>query len=175
MPYYGQPGAAAGYYGGYPTFDAAAAQQYYAYYQQQQQQQPGVVAAAGMPMYQPQLPPTMGAMHGPSIPTTGGGGNSGGGGGGGGGMGKRGPLGANLFVMGFPDSTEDTQLWQLFSVYGTILSAQVFKDKDTGRTRGFGFVSFDDPNAARAAIAALNGHDMGAGRRLKVDYKKGDQ
>ena len=83
----------------------------------------------------------------------------------------RGPPGANLFVMGFPDSTTDQHLSQLFSPYGRVLSASVFVDKETGRPKGFGFVSFDSPQCAAAAINALNGYDLG-GRRLRVDLKR---
>ncbi len=44
----------------------------------------------------------------------------------------QGPLGANLFVIGFPDSTEDMHLWQLFAPFGPLISARVFRDKVRG-------------------------------------------
>jgi RNA recognition motif-containing protein len=60
---------------------------------------------------------------------------------------------------------------QLFGAYGTVQSAQVINDRDTGRSKGFGFVEMNSSAEAEAAIAALNGkeHD---GRALKVNEAK---
>jgi RNA recognition motif-containing protein len=59
-------------------------------------------------------------------------------------------------------------LEELFAAFGSVRSAQVIQDRDTGRSKGFGFVEMSDDNAARAAIQALNDkeHD---GRRLAVN------
>jgi cold-inducible RNA-binding protein len=63
---------------------------------------------------------------------------------------------AKLFVGNLAYSTMDHQLEQLFSQYGTVLSAAVVLDRQTGRSRGFGFVEYDNETAAHAAIDALN-------------------
>lgn len=73
-----------------------------------------------------------------------------------------------LFVGGLPFSTTDDELNQAFSSYGTIVSAVVVKDRDTGRSKGFGFVEFESDDAGKAAISALNGSDMG-GRSITVN------
>lgn len=72
-----------------------------------------------------------------------------------------------LFVGGIPWATTADDLKQLFSTYGTVTSATVITDKMTGRSRGFGFVEFDDDSAAQAAIQALNNSQYG-GRTLVV-------
>lgn len=73
----------------------------------------------------------------------------------------------NIFVGNLPFSTSGPQLEELFSAHGTVSSATVITDRETGRSRGFGFVEMDDA-AGRAAIAALNGTDFG-GRQLTVN------
>ena len=64
--------------------------------------------------------------------------------------------------------TTNGNLEELFALFGQVRSAQVIQDRDTGRSKGFGFVEMSDDNAARAAITALNDkeHD---GRRLMVN------
>ena len=84
----------------------------------------------------------------------------------------RGPPGSNLFVYNIPDTFIDVDLHHLFSAFGIVLSTKVYRDKSTGLSRGFGFVSFAEPQAAEKAIAALNGFTV-ANKRLKVMYKKG--
>lgn len=72
-----------------------------------------------------------------------------------------------LFVGGLPWATTSDELKDLFSQHGTITSAVVVTDKMTGRSRGFGFVEFENDAEASAAEAALNNSDFG-GRTLVV-------
>jgi RNA recognition motif-containing protein len=72
-----------------------------------------------------------------------------------------------LYVGNLPWSVDDGELQSLFSGIGTVHSARVITDRETGRSRGFGFVELDD-DAAQTAIAELNGKDMG-GRALRVN------
>jgi len=72
-----------------------------------------------------------------------------------------------IYVGNLPFSATDAELTQLFGKHGTVHSVALINDRETGRPRGFGFVEMDD-NEAMAAIAALNGHDMG-GRNLRVN------
>lgn len=80
-------------------------------------------------------------------------------------------MGNKLYVGNLGYSTTDADLMQLFSAHGTVQSAQVINDRDTGRSKGFGFVEMNSSAEAEAAIAALNGkeHD---GRALKVNEAK---
>jgi len=79
--------------------------------------------------------------------------------------------GVCLFIYHLtPDCTEHT-LQQLFSNYGTVLSAKVMKDLHTGRNKGFGFVNMMNDQQAQLAISSLNGYQMGL-NFLKVSYKK---
>ncbi|MCP3977399.1 MAG: RNA-binding protein [bacterium] len=73
----------------------------------------------------------------------------------------------NIFVGNLPFSTDGTALEELFGTHGAVSSATVVTDRETGRSRGFGFVEMDD-DAGRAAIEALNGADFG-GRALTVN------
>src|SRR6185436_10028188 len=72
-----------------------------------------------------------------------------------------------LFVGGIPWATTSDDLQQLFSQHGTVASATVITDKMTGRSRGFGFVEFENEAEADAAVAALNNSDYN-GRTLVV-------
>lgn len=74
----------------------------------------------------------------------------------------------NLYVGNLPFSTNSDDLEQLFAAHGTVGSAQVILDRDTGRSRGFGFVEMDNDDEARAAIDALDGKDVD-GRNIKVN------
>ena len=74
----------------------------------------------------------------------------------------------NIFVGNLPFSTRDEDLRSAFGKYGQVESAQVVTDRETGRSRGFGFVEMSDDAAARQAIAGLNGADM-QGRPLTVN------
>ncbi len=73
-----------------------------------------------------------------------------------------------IFVGNFSFSTTEADLRQWFEPYGAIDSASVVTDRDTGRSRGFGFVEMPNDSEADAAIAALNGKDAG-GRPLTVN------
>lgn len=73
-----------------------------------------------------------------------------------------------IFVGNFSFSTTEADLRQWFEPHGAVESATVVTDRDTGRSRGFGFVEMTNDNEAGAAIAALNGAD-GGGRTLTVN------
>lgn len=73
-----------------------------------------------------------------------------------------------LFVGNFSFSTTEADLQALFSSYGAIESVAVVTDRQTGRSRGFGFVEMNDRGEAEKAIEALNGKDFG-GRTLNVN------
>lgn len=72
-----------------------------------------------------------------------------------------------LYVGNLPWSATDNELQALFAGVGQVMSARVITDRETGRSRGFGFVEMDDVGANRA-IAELNGKDMG-GRPLRIN------
>jgi RNA recognition motif-containing protein len=74
----------------------------------------------------------------------------------------------NLYVGNLPYNFTSEDLNKLFAPFGTVTSAQVISDRDTGRSRGFGFVEMDDADAARKAIKELNDTDTD-GRRLTVN------
>lgn len=74
----------------------------------------------------------------------------------------------NIFVGNLPYTTQDQDLEEWFSAHGAVRSAKVIMDRETQRSRGFGFVEMDDANEANAAIEALDGQDMG-GRPLRVN------
>ena len=72
-----------------------------------------------------------------------------------------------IYVGNLPWSVTDAELRDMFSSIGTVHSAAVVSDRETGRSRGFGFVEMDEGDAEKA-IADLNGRDMG-GRALRVN------
>jgi len=72
-----------------------------------------------------------------------------------------------LYVGNLPWSISDDGLTSLFSAHGTVSRAKVISDRDTGRSRGFAFVTMDSAEAGNAAITALNGKDCD-GRQLTV-------
>jgi len=75
---------------------------------------------------------------------------------------------AKLYVGNLTYAVTDTDLETMFTPHGTVQSAQVIMDRDTGRSKGFGFVEMGNNNEAQAAISALNGKDSG-GRALTVN------
>lgn len=77
-------------------------------------------------------------------------------------------MGKKLYVGNLPYSVGASELQQLFEPHGTVTSAQVIADRDTGRSKGFGFVEMGSDQEAQAAIAALNGKDID-GRPLTVN------
>ncbi len=74
----------------------------------------------------------------------------------------------NIYVGNLPFDATDADLRSLFADYGTITSASVITDRDTGRSRGFGFVELVDEALAGKAIGQLDGSDWD-GRRLTVN------
>ena len=75
-----------------------------------------------------------------------------------------------LFVGGLPWSTDDDALNAAFAEYGEVVEAKVVVDRETGRSRGFGFVTFASDEAAEKAIA-LDGTELG-GRTIRVDHAR---
>jgi len=80
-------------------------------------------------------------------------------------------LNNKLFVGSLPWAIDNAQLEQLFSQFGKVISAQVLKDRETGRSRGFGFVEMSSDEEAQKAIEALNGSDM-EGRKIVVNVAR---
>ena len=77
-------------------------------------------------------------------------------------------MGKKLYVGNLSYDVTDSALEQMFASHGTVQSAQVIMDRDTGRSKGFGFVEMGSDQEAQAAIQALNGQQMG-GRALTVN------
>ena len=77
-------------------------------------------------------------------------------------------MGKKLYVGNLSYDTTDATLEQMFAAHGTVQSAQVIMDRDTGRSKGFGFVEMGSDQEAQAAIAALNGQQVD-GRALTVN------
>ena len=77
-------------------------------------------------------------------------------------------MGMKLYVGNLTYGVTDAALEQMFTPHGAVKSAQVVMDRDTGRSKGFGFVEMTNDNEARAAIAALNGQQV-EGRALTVN------
>ena len=80
-------------------------------------------------------------------------------------------MGKKLYVGNLSYETKDSDLDTLFAAHGTVQSAQVIMDRDTGRSKGFGFVEMSSDSEAQAAIQALNGKEVG-GRSLTVNEAK---
>jgi len=73
-----------------------------------------------------------------------------------------------LYVGNLPYSTSEDDLKELFSSHGTVATVSLISDRETGRSKGFAFVEFENDDEAKAAIDALNGQDFG-GRALVVN------
>lgn len=80
-------------------------------------------------------------------------------------------MGKKLYVGNLPFSTTDDSLRSMFSQVGTVESAKVITDRDTGRSKGFGFVEMSTEQEAADAIGKMNGLDQ-EGRALKVSEAK---
>jgi cold-inducible RNA-binding protein len=74
----------------------------------------------------------------------------------------------NIFVGNLDFNTSEDELRQLFQTYGQVDRVSIMTDRDTGRSRGFGFVEMTSPEEGEKAIAALNGSQVG-GRTLNVN------
>jgi RNA recognition motif-containing protein len=77
-------------------------------------------------------------------------------------------MGRRIYVGNLPWSTTSAELASMFGEHGGVRNAEVISDRETGRSRGFGFVEMESDEAMETAIAALNGRDMG-GRALTVN------
>ena len=77
-------------------------------------------------------------------------------------------MGNKLYVGNLPYSVRDGDLEQAFSAFGAVTSAKVMMERDTGRSKGFGFVEMGSDSEAQAAIEGMNGQPMG-GRSLVVN------
>lgn len=80
-------------------------------------------------------------------------------------------MGKRIYVGNLPWSTTSTEMEGIFGEFGAVVSAEVISDRETGRSRGFGFVEMESEEGMQAAIQALNGKDMG-GRPLTVNEAK---
>ena len=80
-------------------------------------------------------------------------------------------MGKRLYVGNLSYGVDDAELEQLFGAHGTVESAHVISDRETGRSKGFGFVEMSTDDEAQAAITALDGQEAG-GRTLKVNEAK---
>lgn len=80
-------------------------------------------------------------------------------------------MSTNLYVGNLSFETSTSRLEGLFADFGEVTSAQVITDRDTGRSRGFGFVEMKTSDQADSAISALDGREID-GRQLKVNVAK---
>jgi RNA recognition motif-containing protein len=80
-------------------------------------------------------------------------------------------MGSKLYVGNLSYNVTNSELEQMCSPHGSVTSAEVIQDRDTGRSKGFGFVQMGTDQEAQAAIAALNGHEQD-GRALTVNEAK---
>ena len=80
-------------------------------------------------------------------------------------------MGKRLYVGNLSYDVDSSALGELFTPHGTVTSSQIISDRDTGQSKGFGFVEMGSDSEAQNAIAALNGKDHG-GRALTVNEAK---
>ena len=83
----------------------------------------------------------------------------------------QGPLNSNLFIFHIPNNFSNQELHDLFEPFGDIVSVRIMINNASGRSRGFGFVSFSKPESATKAIEAMNGAII-RGKKLKVQLKR---
>lgn len=77
-------------------------------------------------------------------------------------------MGKKIYVGNLPFTATNESLSEVFSRFGDVSSSKIIMDRDTGRSKGFGFVEMNDGDAADSAISQLNGSDLG-GRSLTVN------
>lgn len=77
-------------------------------------------------------------------------------------------MASKLFVGGLPYATTDDELQDVFAAHGKVVSAKVIMDRESGRSKGFGFVEFETEEEAQAAMKALHDSELG-GRRILVN------
>ena len=77
-------------------------------------------------------------------------------------------MGKKIFIGGLSWDTNDQGLQQAFGEFGTIEEAKVITDRDSGRSRGFGFITFSNEDAVQAAVSKMDGTELD-GRTIKVD------
>jgi RNA recognition motif-containing protein len=77
-------------------------------------------------------------------------------------------MGKKLYVGNLSYNTYEDSLRAYFQTFGSVVSAKIITDRDTGNSKGFGFVEMGTEEEARAAIASANGHEF-EGRQLKVN------
>ena len=87
---------------------------------------------------------------------------------------SQGPAGCNLFIFHLPIEWTETEVISYFSPFGNVISARIMCDKNTGKSRGYGFVSYDNHISSINAVKMMNGCQI-AGKRLKVQLKKGEE
>ena len=80
-------------------------------------------------------------------------------------------MGRKLYVGNLSYDVDSSSLEQMFAAHGTVESAQIITDRDTGRSKGFGFVEMSSDDEAQAAISAMNGQEH-TGRALTVNEAK---
>ncbi|WP_413582208.1 RNA recognition motif domain-containing protein [Bdellovibrio sp. HCB288] len=80
-------------------------------------------------------------------------------------------MGKKIYVGNLSFSTDSDQLTSVFAAHGTVLSANIITDRDTGRSKGFAFVEMESDNEANTAIEKLNGMDLG-GRAMNISEAK---
>lgn len=77
-------------------------------------------------------------------------------------------MGNKLFVGGLSWNTTDESLFEAFAQFGEVSEAKVILDRETGRSRGFGFVTFNDGESAQSAVEQMNGTELD-GRAIRVN------
>lgn len=77
-------------------------------------------------------------------------------------------MGKKIYVGNLSYNTYEAELRQMFQAYGEVASVKIITDRDSGNSKGFGFVEMSTDSEAQAAIAGMNGRDVG-GRQLKVN------
>jgi cold-inducible RNA-binding protein len=80
-----------------------------------------------------------------------------------------------LFVAGLPYDFDDTDLKEMFELYGDVFSAKVARDRETKKSRGFGFLDMPNDAEAKEAIQTLDGAEIGRGKKLAVKKADDDQ